>query len=43
MFPKNFKTIGFTEQQRMHKLNNKGNHNALRLDVPIKLTQEVMF
>ena len=35
MFPKNFQKIGFTEQQRMHELDNKGNRNALRLDVPI--------
>ena len=26
---KNFQTIGFTEQQRTHGLNDKGNHNAL--------------
>ena len=32
MFPKNIKIIGFTEQQRRHKVNNKGNHNVLRLD-----------
>ena len=35
MFLKNFQTIGFTEQQCKHELNNKGNHNALWLDVPI--------
>jgi len=34
MFPKNVQTIGFTEQQRTLELNDKGNHNALRLDVP---------
>ena len=33
-FPKNVQTIGFTEQQRTLELNDKGNHNALRLDVP---------
>ena len=35
MFQKNFQVIGFTAQLGKHKLNNKGNHNALRLDVPI--------
>ena len=32
MFQKNFQVIGFTAQLGKHKLNNKGNHNALRLD-----------